>query len=220
MEQEIIFKKELNALLSLGRKQGNTVSKEQVSEAFPNSGIDESKLSFIYEYLEQNKILVEEEFDPDKYMSSEDKEYLAIFFEEIEQLKEYNNAEKEILIHKAENVEKDAQNQLLEVYLNQVIEIAKLYLGQGVLIEDLIGEGNVAIALAVSMLSCVDSIKEADGFIIKMIMDAMEVLVGNELDAKEVDEKIVEKVNYVALVAENLYKDVRRKITVEEIVAE
>ena len=43
--------------------------------------------------------------------------------------------------------------------------------------EDLIGEGNVALMSAVSMVSCVEKPEDAEGFFAGMIMDAMEVLV-------------------------------------------
>ena len=68
----------------------------------------------------------------------------------------------------------EAQARLLEIYLPDVAEIAKLYAGQGAYIEDLIGEGNVALTLVVGMLGCLETPEEADGFIGKFIMDAME----------------------------------------------
>ena len=56
--------------------------------------------------------------------------------------------------------DRDAQAKLVEIYLPQVVELSKLYAGQGALVEDLIGEGNVAVAAAVTMLACVESIEE------------------------------------------------------------
>ena len=35
---------------------------------------------------------------------------------------------------------------LIEIHLADVAEIAKLYAGQGVLLEDLVGEGNLALS--------------------------------------------------------------------------
>ena len=84
MGQEEIFRKELAELLRLGKKQGNQLSKEQVSEGFPDSGIDKSKLSFIYDYLAQNKITVgeiserEEVLEAEEALSSEDRDFLKI----------------------------------------------------------------------------------------------------------------------------------------------
>lgn len=220
MGQEEIFRKELAELVRLGKRQGNQLSEEQVKEAFPNSGIDESKISFINEYLMQNKIAVEEEFDPDEVMSTEDKDFLAMFMEELEELPKATEEEKKAVILAAMEDDEASRSRLLEMLLPKVAEIAKLYAGQGVLMEDLIGEGNVALAAAVSMAGCVEKPEEAEGFFAAMIMDAMEVLVSAEADEKEIDDKILEQVNRVASAAEELYKELKRKVTPEELAAE
>lgn len=220
MGQEEIFRKELANLVRLGKSQGNQLSKEQVKEGFPQSGIEEEKLSFIYEYLTNHKIAVEEVFDPEEAMSVEDKDFLAMFMEELEELPQVGETEKQEIIQRAMEDDVVAQGQLLELFLPKVVEIAKLYAGQGVLMEDLIGEGNVALAAGVSMASCIEKAEDAEGFFAGIIMDAMEVLVSNEADEKEIDDKILEQVNRVALAAEELYKELRRKVTPEELAAE
>lgn len=225
MGQEEIFRKELTELLRLGKKQGNQLLEEQVSEGFPESGIDKSKLSFIYDYLAQNKITVGDISNPEgtleeEDLSSEDRDFLAMFMEELTGLPSVSEEEKAALILAAMEDDKEAADRLLTVFLPKVVEIAKLYAGQGVLMEDLIGEGNVALMSAVSMAGCVEKPEDAEGFFAGMIMDAMEVLVSAEGDAKDIDDKILEQVNRVAAAAEELYKDLRRKVTPEELAAE
>lgn len=228
MGQEEIFKKELAGLLRHCKKQNNQVSKEQIRDAFPASGIDKSKLSFIYDYMVQNKISVTETLDPSEEwdpeavdaLSLEDKDYLSIFTEELKELPYVSEEEKNALILAAMEDDKKAADRLLQIFLPKVVEIAKLYAGQGVFVEDLIGEGNVALVSAVSMAGCVEKPEEAEGFFAGMIMDAMEALVSSEGDARDMDEKILEQVNRVAIAAEELYKDLRRKVTPEELAAE
>lgn len=67
-----------------------------------------------------------------------------------------------------------AQEKLCTAYLPQVVDVAKLYAGQGVYLEDLIGEGNVAVAMGVKMLGALEKPSEAEGMLGKMMMDAME----------------------------------------------
>jgi RNA polymerase primary sigma factor len=220
MGQEEIFRKELAELLRLGKSQGNQLSEEQVKEAFPDSGIDETKISYIYEYLMQNKIAVDAAFDPDEAMSMEDKDFLAMFLEELAALPKPTEEDKRAIILSAMEDDANAQARLVEIFLPKVAEIARLYAGQGVLMEDLIGEGNVALAAAVSMISCVEKPEDAEGFFAGLIMDAMEVLVSTEADEQEIDGKILEQVNRVAMAAEELYADLRRKVTPEELAAE
>lgn len=220
MNQEEIFRKELGSLVRLGKNQGNQLTKEQIKEGFSLSGIEEEKLSFIYEYLQKNQIAIEEVFDPEEAMSTEDKDFLAMFMDELDALPKLSAKEKETVILQAMEDNREAQEKVLELFLPKVVEIARLYAGQGVLMEDLIGEGNVALAAGVSMASCIEKPEDAEGFFAKLIMDAMEVLVSEELDEKERNEKVLEKVNRVATAAEELYKELRRKVTPEELAEE
>lgn len=220
MKQEEIFVKELSALVRLGKNQGNQLSSEQIKEAFVQSGIAEDKMPFIHEYLQKNQIRIDDEFDPEEALSEDDRDFLGMFMEELEGLPAISDAEKEALIVRAIEDDLEAQQKLVEVYLPKVVEIAKLYVGQNVLLEDLIGEGNVALTAAVSMAGCIDKAEDADGYIAKMIMDAMEVLISAESDEKEADAKILERVVQVADAAEELYRDMRRKVTPAELAAE
>ena len=102
----------------------------------------------------------------------------------------------------------------------QVVEIAKLYAGQGALVEDLIGEGNVALASAVTMLDCVESIDEVEGFLGKMIMDAMQDYIGEDSDNRGLDEKVLEKVNLINDKAKEMADELLRKVTIAELAKE
>lgn len=220
MNQEEIFVKELSALVRLGKNQGNQLSFEQIKEAFTQSEISDEKMPFIYEYLQKNQIRIDEEFDPDEVMGSEDRDFLGMFMEELKLLPKISDTEKEELILRAMEDDKQAQQKLVEVYLPKVVEIAKLYVGQNVFLEDLIGEGNVALMAAVSMAGCIEKPEEADGYIANMVMDSMEVLISEEADNKDVDEKILERVTQVAKAAEELYQDLHRKVTPKELAME
>ena len=116
--------------------------------------------------------------------------------------------------------ETDAQGRLIQVYLPQVVEIAKLYAGQGVFVEDLIGEGNVALSMGVTMLGCLEKKEEAEGMLMKMVMDAMEDFISENMEETQKDNKVLKKVNQVAEKAKELSEELRRKVTVEELCAE
>ena len=113
-----------------------------------------------------------------------------------------------------------AQERLIRFYLKKVVEISKLYSGQGVFLEDLIGEGNVAVAMGVSMLGAMEHAVEAQGMLGKMVMDAMEDLIAETADLKQKDNKLADKINRVSEKADELARELGRKVTVEELVAE
>ena len=106
------------------------------------------------------------------------------------------------------------------MYLPKVVEIAKLYAGQGVFVEDLIGEGNVALSMGVTMLGCLEKKEEAEGMLMKMVMDAMEDFISDSMEETQKDNKVLKKVNQVAEKARELSEELRRKVTVEELCTE
>ena len=116
--------------------------------------------------------------------------------------------------------DKSSQARLIEMYLPQVIEVAKLYAGQGVFLEDLIGEGNVALAAGVTMLGALENASEAQGMLGKLMMDAMEDLIREDFEEQKKDNKIANKVNKVADAANELSQTLGRKVTPAELADE
>jgi len=109
---------------------------------------------------------------------------------------------------------------LITFYLPEAAQLAKLYAGQGVLLEDLIGEANVALTVGVEMLGALEKAEEVPGMLGKMMMDAMENSIGEVADSEEAGKAVAEKVNRVADAAKELSEDLRRKVTVEELAEE
>lgn len=218
--QEILFAKTLEEVRKTAKAQGNTISKEQVEEAFVALALSEEQLALVYDYLEKHKIGVGEPVDLDDYLSEEEIDYLEEYKKELASLETLSEGEKEAVTLSAMAGERDAQQKLIAVYLPQVVEIAKLYTGQGVYLEDLIGEGNVAITMGVTMLGCLEHAAEAEGMLMKMVMDAMEELISEAVADDERGRKALAKVNKVAKKAKELSDDLKRKVTVEELAKE
>ena len=72
MEQEALFRKQLNELVKTAKRQGMYVSAEQVMQAFPELAGQEQKLAFVYEYLNNVKISVGEKTVYFAELSAED----------------------------------------------------------------------------------------------------------------------------------------------------
>lgn len=114
----------------------------------------------------------------------------------------------------------DAKQKLIEIYLPQVVDLSKLYAGQGALLEDLIGEGNVALTMAVEMLETASNAAEAQGMLGSMIMETMENYITVNVQEKETGNKMAEKVNQVADQAKELAESLGRKVTIQELADE
>lgn len=219
-DQEILFARTLEKVKKLAREQGNCIEKEQVEEAFRELSLSGDQLSLVFDYLEKNKIGIGTAPDPDACLSSQEVNYLEEYKKELSNLQKPEEGERQALILSAMAGELSAQKALIPLYLSQVVEISRLYAGQGVSVDDLIGEGNVALAQGVSMMGCLEHAGEADGMLMGMVMDAMEESIAQCASEADKDKKVLSRVRKVAKKAADLSRELRRKVTVEELASE
>ena len=220
MNKELAFAKKLEEIRALAKEQGNVLSVEQVEEAFAEIEIGKEQLEPVYAYLKTKNIGIGEPVDVEENLSSEDKNYLEEYMESLQELPKLSDGEKRAYAMAAMAGDANGKLNMINAFLPQVVDIAKLYSGQGALLEDLIGEGNVALATGVEMLGCLEEPDEVDGMLGKMIMDAMEDYIAENTEAKKVDMQIADKVNHISDLAKELAESLQRKITVEELAAE
>lgn len=193
MNKEILFVQKLGEIRELAKEQGNYVTKEQIADAFAELNFQEEQFQMVYDYLTKHKIGIDEPVDLDEYLSEDEVDYLKMYEEELAAMEAVTAGQREAILLSAMAGETDAKKRLIEIYLPQVIEISKLYTGQGVYIEDLVGEGNLALAQGVTMLGCLEHAKEAEGMLMKMVMDAMEELIQEDLTEKDIVKKAIDQ---------------------------
>lgn len=217
---QVEFARVLQQLKDTARLQENMLTSEQIQEAFDSLSLTEEQMGLIHEYLNKSNIGIDAPSDSDANLTSEDTSYLNMYLEELKDLPEVTDGEKRAVMMSALAQDSSACSKLTEIFLPQVVEIAKLYAGQGALVEDLIGEGNVALSMGVTMLDCIESIDEIDGFLAKMIMDAMEEYISDDTDSHQAGEKVLDKVNLVNDKSKEMAEELLRKVTVEELAQE
>ena len=220
MDKEILFATTLEQVKKTALEQGNCIGQKQVEEAFAPLALDKDQMAMVYDYLHQQKIGIGEPVDLDEYLADEEKDYLDTYLEELKALPELTQGEREAVTLSAMSGDTDAQHRLTESFLPEVVQIAKLYAGQGVYLEDLIGEGNVALSIGVTMLGALEHASEAQGMLGKMIMDAMEEYIAENAEETKKDKRIADKVNKVADAARELAEELHRKVTIEEVMEE
>lgn len=236
-ESEILFAKTLEQVKRQAREQGNILTEEQVRQAFAELSLQEEQLQLVFDYLKQHRIslgepeaskeesggkarLKEEAFSEGEFLSDREREYLKEYRRGLEQVPVLSEGQKEAMLYAAMAGEREAQQNLIHAYLMRVVEISRLYAGQGVLLEDLIGAGNVALTLGVGMLGAMEHAAEAEGMLVKMVMDSMEECIRENLLLTEQDQALAGHVNRVAEKARELAQELRRKVTVKELAEE
>ena len=220
MNQKALFARTLEQVKEQAAGQGGWIGEEEVQEAFAPLGLSGEQLQMVYDYLVKHKIGLGAPVNPDDYLTEEEKNYLQNYLDELESLPKATPGEKEAITLSAMAGDLDAQGQLAIFYLPDVVEVARLYSGQGVPLEDLIGEGNLALTAGVSMLGALERTDEAQGMLGKMMMDAMEELIQQQQTAEKADQKMTQRINKVLEAARSLSEELHRKVTVEELAQE
>ncbi len=110
------------------------------------------------EYLEQEVMFeAEKPVEPEREAIQEtdlnslaQSDSLRLYLREISRIQLLSAAKESFLAEQAEKGDKEARNKLIEANLRLVVSIAKKYVGQGLSLEDLIGEGNIGLIRAVT----------------------------------------------------------------------
>ncbi len=220
MTKETLFAQKLERIAQTAKEQGNCVSEEQLRETFAELSLGEEQLEMVRTYLKQRSIGIGEPAAPEDYLNEQEIDYLEGYLKQLAELPEVSEGEKEAITLSAMAGDADAQNRLIQIFLPQVVEISKLYAGQGVFLEDLIGEGNVALALGVTMLSAFEHAAEAQGMLGRTIMNAMEEFIEENAEEAKKSRKMADRINKVADKANELAEELHRKVTIEELMNE
>ncbi len=220
MNQEVLFARTLEQVREQAADQGGWIAKEDVQEAFAPLGLNGEQLQMVYDYLVKHKIGIGVPVDLDDYLTEEEKNYLQNYLDELAGLPPVSPGEKEAVTLSAMAGDVDAQGRLSVICLPDVVEVARLYGGQGVPMEDLIGEGNLALTAGVTMLGALERADEAQGMLGKMMMDAMEDLIQQQQTTEKADQRMAERINRVLEAARCLSEEMHRKVTVEELARE
>lgn len=217
MDEKKLFIAQMDKLLKKGRENGNFVTKEDVDEYFRNITLDDEKKQLIYNFLYDSRIGLDEPFDTDEILDEEDADFLQMYIDELEGIETLSDKEKLLLLEKFVSGEDSLKGKVIESYLKDVVETAKLYAGSGVCIEDLIGEGNVALSVIVESLDKALSSEELDSFIMDSIMSAMEELLYEDNNEATKSNTWAENANEVLDKAKELAQTLGRNVKIAEL---
>ena len=215
--KELVFAQTLEEIKKLAKEQGGVVLTAQIEEAFYNMGLTKEQLEPVYQYLNAKNIGIGEPVDLEEKLLGTERDYLEDYMRDLEGIRRLTSGEKEAFLYRAMAGEEEAKMVILNHFLSDVVDIAKLYIGQGVLLEDLIGEGNLALAGGVELLGSMESAEEAEGMLVKYVMDSMENYIKENSDARQFDLQMAEKVNYINEQAKELAESLHKKITMKEL---
>ena len=214
-EREKQFASVLAGTMRLARTQGNALTNAQIAEAFSALALDDAQLDAVKAYFKEHRILIGDDLPAREVSSRTGAQGGARTYQAA-----LDDAEIEAVFAECLNGDTAAKTKLIEAYLPMVEDVSRLYLEQGVLQEDLIGEGNVALVAGAELIGAYETARDAEEGLFRCVMGAMEALVRRTMQEKADDEKTLSRVRDVAEQARRLAQEYRRDITITELIDE
>lgn len=224
--EEKRYRETLEKCVRKAHEQHNYITEEEYSSFFEAAGMNEAEDKLTRDYLGGIKIRFgtydpKEAHEEDELpLEHEDGKYLRFYLDELDELKKYSEEEIRDITEKAIENDKASKKELVNIHLKDVVDMAKLYVYQGVTLEDLIGEGNIGLMMGVDTLDCVDSADDVEGYLGKMIMDSMDAAIAADNDDREKLEKVLKRITDISEKAKELSEDLRRAVTPSELASE
>ncbi len=220
MEARAEFLKKLNGLVAVAKGQGDQITIDEVRAYFADAALTEEQLELVFDYLLAQKVVVKgyikmTEAAEEKITYTEEEEaYLKEYLNDLEAFKEEKAGEKESLFAKLIGGDASAKNRLTELYLKEVVEIAKEMYHPEIFLGDIIQEGNVGLILGLDMLADVATAHET---IVNQVKQCIQMLIEEHAEVKSRDNKMVEKVTMLDESIKTLTEELGRKVTIDEL---
>ena len=133
MKGKAEFLKKLNDLVTVVRENGNQITVDEVKTYFSGMDLNEEQIELVFDYLLAQKVVVKGYIKMDMTVSdeaqlvlTEDEEaYLKEYQEDLKAFNPVTEQEREELFKKMIKGDSHAKNRIVEMYLQDVIEIAK-----------------------------------------------------------------------------------------------
>lgn len=220
MEARAEFLKKLNGLVAMAKGQGDQITIDEVRAYFADAALTEEQLELVFDYLLAQKVVVKgyikmtEAAEERVTYTEEEEAYLKEYLNDLEAFKEEKAGEKESLFAKLIGGDASAKNRLTELYLKEVVEIAKEMYHPEIFLGDIIQEGNVGLILGLDMLADLATAHET---IVNQVKQCIQMLIEEHAEVKSRDNKMVEKVTMLDESIKALTEELGRKVTIDEL---
>lgn len=236
------FQELLSHILKIAQENKNHIHIDTVQNLLKEMELQEDQLEQIYSYLSMNKIAIDgykilvnpknnfnSEIDKKiKYKDDKEQDYTVFenkkdalfektYLEDLEGISSGTIEEEEELLIRLKNGDENSKQRIIEIYLPKVLKIAKEYKNKGVLLEDLVQEGNMGLMSSIESIGNIESTSHARDFIKKEICRWIEDATKEQEESIQFEQNVINKINYIYETIGELEKDLGREVTLEEL---
>ncbi|MEY8336716.1 sigma-70 domain-containing protein [Lachnospiraceae bacterium 62-35] len=140
-------------------------------------------------------------------------DFYQMYLEELEEIAVLEPAEEEACLKRLAEGDSSVKKRLIEGNLKKVLAYAREYEGQGVVMNDLVQEANMALMMAVEGFSGGDFY----GRLEEMVRKALEYAVEEQRQEKNVQEELTARVNVLQQISSLMAKELGREATLKEL---
>lgn len=220
MDNRAEFLSKLSQLVEVAKTKENLISVDEVKEYFIDKELTEEQMELVFDYLLSQKVVVKgylkidsEEKEEVTY-TEEEKAYLEEYSKNLETFSREKEGEKENLFVKVIQGDGQAKNRLTELYLQEVVEIAKEMYHPELFLGDMIQEGNVGLIVGMDMLTDLES---AHKVLVDRIKQSMQAFIEEHTELCKKDHNMIEKVSALDEGIKTLTEELGRKVTIDEL---
>lgn len=226
MLDKMKFLEMLTSIVEIAKTQENTLTQDEIKSYFNGMELEEEHYDYIYAYLAENQIKVKgflytppvkEAENIEQPQSKEDSKFLKMYLEDLASLTRLTAGEEEVFLKQLISGEESVQKALMEHWLFKVVDIARTYEGKGVLLEDLIQEGNMGLLTGLQeLLGRKDNMDGAE-YLKESIEKAMIDYIDDLNDGDDWSNAVVAKTNLLSEAAKYLAEELGRVATIKEL---
>lgn len=225
------FLHQMAELVDFGRAKESQLTKEEIADYCSDLSLTGEQLELVYAYLKEHQIQVVgyegqtnissvEEGDIPKEpgrSTPQDSKYVRLYRQELRNLKSYSEEEKQTLYDRLREGEEAVIPTVIEAHLSRVVTLAGKYRGRGVLLEDLIQEGNLELTTCVAMLCGNREVLDLKKAIDHAVRSRLIELVDEELSDSDSVSMVLARVNLLLEATRTLAEEYGRIATIEEL---
>lgn len=227
MERKEEFREGLARLRNKAAGNYNHITIGEILACFPGMELTKDQIRLIYQYAEEERIIIED-YQPhdtrsvplgEPKLTGEEKAYFKMYLEDLKGVVPCGADEAAMLAERLLTGDETALTRLTEGHLHLVLEIARRHSGRGVLMGDLVQEGNMALMLALDEMAAGTSflaggIRE---FLTARVETAMKALVSEQGDHEKAGEKMAREANRLLAATAELEEELSREATLTEL---
>ena len=229
MDQKQEFKEGLARMREKAAANSNHLTIADILDCFSGQKLSRHQIQLIYRYADEERMVIEDYIPHDTrsvsvgkpVLTGEEKAYFRMYLSDLRSVSPCTAEERESLLERLADGDMQARNRLTEGHLHMVLDLAKQHAGRGVLIGDLVQEGNMALVAALAEMAGPEAVPLLAGgledFLSGRIRLALEQIIEEQSSHKKAGERIARETNRLLAATLELEEELGREATLPEL---